>query len=423
MQTALFVAAAFLALAAAAGWLNQRFFKMPASLAMLMAGLVCAFSLGTAHRFWPDNAAFNWIGSAVNAVDFSGVLLDFLLAFVLFSGGLSLDIDIFRRKWISAAALAGLGTVISVIAISFGMVLLARVLGYELPLAWALVFAALVSPTDPVAVQAVNVNAVSKELRLVLQGEALFNDSVGIVLFSSALVAAMSNVSIHPLKAVLDMLIEGALGLLVGYVGGLVAVRVLRGIDDFFTEILVTLATATGVFAVSLLIGASGPIAAAFAGVIVGGVSIRYALTRDDKRYMRSFWRVIEGLLNAFIFLLVGLEAVSLDVSGEVWLIALAAAFVALIARGVAVALTGLVLRQTPIGSDFRSIPVLVWGGARGAVTVALALAIPESSYRQPILACAFAAVLVSMFIQLPTLARVATWSRRHVQSDKVTWR
>ncbi|WP_338467650.1 sodium:proton antiporter [Novosphingobium sp. ZN18A2] len=413
MQTALFIVAAFLTLAAAAGWLNQRFFRMPASLAMLMAGLVCALLLGLADRFWPENAAFNWIGSAVTEVDFSGALLDFLLAFVLFSGGLGIDSGLFRSKWRSAAALAGLGTVLSVVAIYAGIVLLAAATGMDVPPAWALVFAALVAPTDAVAVQSVDANAISKEARVVLQGEALFNDGVGIVLYGSALAAAMSNAPIHPGEAGLDMLRESVLGLLVGYMGGWLAVRILRNVDDLFTDVLITMATAAAVFAISLAIGASGPIAAALAGVMVGGISTRHALTKDDKRYMRGFWRVIDGLLNAFIFLLLGLEAISIDAWGKVWFIALAAAFIALFARGLAVSLTGLVLRGTPIGSNFRSLPVLVWGGARGAVSVALALAIPESPYRQTILACAFAAVLVSMFIQLPTLSRVADWARR----------
>lgn len=296
--------------------------------------------------------------------------------------------------------------------VGFGVWAAARALEVDLPLTWALAFGALISPTDAISVlAAMRSGTVSTRLGAVLQGEALFNDGVGFVVFTAALALAASGTVPHPVEAAGAIVLEAGGGLVLGLACAWIVVIGLRAIDEPVVEVTATIALAVGVYVVAGLLHLSGPIAAAAAGLVMGESGVKTAMGDLTRRYVEGFWDLVDQILNAVLFLLLGLQVFVLPFRFDeigLWLVATALA----VAARLVVTLPWAVyfrLRHEERGAAL----VLTWGGLRGAISLALALSLPAGPYRDTILGITFFVVVFSVVVQGMTFPKLATWLRR----------
>ena len=407
-MTSFQLAALFLALVGAAGWLNARWLHWPSATVMVIAGLANAGLLLALDRLWPGSGAGPLI-AALAQLDFPKAVMGYMLAFLLFAGAMQVDLAELRRRRLSIWTLATLGVVASTAIVGAGLWLAARALGLQLDIAWACVFGALISPTDPIAVlAAVREGKLSKVLEVVLQGEALFNDGVGIVVFTAALAIATGGAAISPLATVGEVVLQAAGGLVLGIVAGALVIRAMRAIDDYAAEVTLSLALATGAYAIAQAIGVSGPIAVVAAGLLMGDSGLRTAMSETTQRYVRGFWTLVDEVLNGLLFLLLGLEVLVIPFDARlagVWAAALA---LVLAARFAVVMPWGAYfqLRQNQGHAGL----VMAWGGLHGALSLAMALSVPAGPARGLILSATFAVVIFSVVVQGLTFGKVAGW-------------
>lgn len=403
------LAAILLTLTAAFSWVNYRLGLMPRTIGLLVMGLGASLVVIGAEAAVPGLVDYEDLAGLVRQVDFEGTVLHGMLAFLLFAGALHVDIASLRSRALTIGAMATVGVVVSTAIIGCGIWLAAGVLGVAIPLPWALVFGALISPTDPVAVLATlkEVN-VSEDLQIVMTGETLFNDGVGVVLFAVLVEAALGG-SLDARHVSQMFAVEAIGGAALGGLMGYVAYRAMRVIDDYSIEVLISLALVVGTYAVSFRLGVSGPLAVVVAGLLVGNRGPRDAMSDQTQQYLFGFWRLIDEMLNSVLFLMIGLEVLVLRFEPAFgWLMVLAVPLV-LIARLAAV--SGPVLVIGLFQKFTRgTIAVLTWGGLRGGISVALALSLPEVAEKSALLAATYAVVLFTLVVQGLSLRAVIKW-------------
>ena len=406
-MTLMQLSALFLALITAIGWLNVRLFKLPPSVAMLSAGVVGALVLLTAQTFIGPFWGFNAVQTMVKKLDFSQAVLGYMLAFLLFASGLQVDLAEVRKRRIAVWTLATFGVILSTALVGVGVWAAAWALGTPLPLAWALTFGALISPTDPIAVlSAMKSGAVSPRLGAILQGEALFNDGVGFVAFTTALAFAVSGAAPHPLHTAGLVLLEAGGGLVLGLISARMMVFAFRGLHDHVLAVTATLTLSVGVYVLADLFHLSGPIAAASAGLIVGSDSVKARMSDRTRYHVEGFWETVDQVLNAVLFLLLGLQVFVLPFDPREMGLWAAAVGLSALARFLVVVPWGAFFhfRHAERGASL----VLTWGGLRGAVSLALALSLPHGPYRSVLLGVTFVVVIFSVVIQGLTFGPLA---------------
>ena len=401
------LAAVFLTLSAVIGWLNLKLLRLPAGVAMLLVGLAATLALVGVDRLAPGLGVGAAVGQLVRQVDFSAAVLRFMLAYLLFAGAMHVDFEALKRRGWTAAVLATAGVVISAGVVGGGFWAAARWIGVPLSFAWALVFGVLISPTDPVGVLAtLKRTSLVADIRALIEGEALFNDGVGVVLFGAAATLAIGG-GVAPLPLAGQVLLQAGGGGVLGLLAGLVAIQAMRAIDDYGVEVGITLALATGVYAGAQALTLSGPIAVVVAGLMLGRHSAREAMSEQTRRYTRAFWTIVDDNLNGVLFLLVGLEVFALRFDPLADALAVAAIPLIFIGRWAAIAgpavLLGLVDRTIKPGL----VAVLTWAGVRGGLSVAMALSLPPSRERSVILAATYVVVVFSIVVQSLTLERL----------------
>jgi CPA1 family monovalent cation:H+ antiporter len=398
-MTLIQISALFLVLITVVGWLNARFFRLSPSVAMLGAGMAGAVILLVGQLLVEPFWGFDDVGDLVKQLNFTDTVMNGMLGFMLFASGLQIDLAEIRKRQVAIWTLATLGVLVSTVIVGFGLWWVSGAVGYKLPLAWALAFGALISPTDPIAVLgAMRQGVVSPRLGPVLLGEALFNDGVGFVAFTTAAAFAETGAVPHPLLMAGAIGLEAGGGLVFGVAAAALVVAALRQIDDRVVEVIATVALAIGVYVGAGLLHLSGPIAAAAAGLWMGGFGVKPSKSEPARYYITVFWDVVDQLLNAALFLLLGLQVFVLPFRWseiDLWLTGLV---LATAARFLVVAPWGVFfrVRQEERGASL----VLTWGGLRGAVSFALALSLPQSPYRDTVLSITFFVVAFSIVVQ-----------------------
>jgi len=384
--------ALFLVLIGVAGWVNARLLHWPSAAVMVIAGGLNAGLLLGLHRLLPGGGAGGVI-AAIAAVDFPKAVLGYMLGFLLFAGAMQVDLTELRRRRVAVWTLATLGVLASTAIVGVGLWLAAGLLGLDLSLRWACVFGALISPTDPIAVlAAVRQGKLSKALEVVLQGEALFNDGVGIVIFTAALAIAAGGPGLHPIAALGQVAIQALGGLALGLAAGWLAIRIIRTIDAY---------------AAAQALGISGPIAVVVAGLLMGDTGLK-TMSDTTQRYVRGFWTVIDEILNALLFMLLGLEVLVIPFDfrlAGLW----SAALVLVLAARFAVVMPWGAYFQVREGQRHAGL-VLGWGGLHGALSLAMALSVPPGPAQALILSTTFAVVIFSIVVQGLTFGKVAHW-------------
>ncbi len=410
------IAALLLGLSAVFGWLNHKFLPFPHAVGLLVMSVASSGVLIAVDRAVPDRHLFEALTSPLDRIDFSHLVMDGMLAFLVFAGALHVDFGKLRSRGWQVAFLAVIGTLISTAIIGFAAWWLARLAGWPLTLGWALVFGALISPTDPVAVMSMlRTVSLPPELEVELQGEALFNDGVGIVLVTALTAyAAGQDADGGLLSSGLLLVKEAGGGLLLGLATGYVAYWGMRLIDDYPVEVLISLALVTGTYAVAQRLEVSGPLAMAAAGLFIGTRGPRDAMSDRTQTYLFGLWSLIDEILNSVLFLLIGLEVLVVSRGELSFGFAAAAIPIVVLARLVAVFCPLLVV-PSGAGMSIRNVPFLTWAGVRGGISVALALALPGSEAKSLILSATYAVVVFSVVVQglsLPMVARL-TLDRR----------
>ena len=403
--------AALLTLAAFFGWLNRRFIGLPHTTALLLLGLGASLVLAAIEQAFPEAPLYHEVRDHLEKINFTDVVMNGMLAFLIFAGAMNLDLQELRHRAWPVAALAVIGTIVSAALVGGAVWETSRLIGQPLPLPWALVFGALISPTDPVAViNTLRHVSISKRLEVEMQGEALFNDGIGIVLFT-VLVGLIhggggpAGGGAWHIAEILGR--EAGGGLLLGLVTGYVGYRGMRSVDEYPVEVLITLAVVAGSYAVAQRLGASGPLAMVSAGLLIGDRAPRDAMSDRTKRYVSALWTLIDEVLNSLLFLLIGIEVLLLHVDMGTLLLAAAAIPIVLLARLVAVTIP-LGLFGWRAGLSLRNVPFLTWAGVRGGVSVALALALPMDAARPAVLVATYGVVLFGILVQGSTLGLLA---------------
>lgn len=405
------IAALLLAISALFGWFNHVVLHLPHTIGLLVMALVSSLALLVAERIFPTLGLTDVVQSAIGQIDFHSTVMEGMLAFLLFAGALHVDFKFLRNQRIAIAVLATIGVIISTAITGIGFWYLTALFGVPIPLLWALVFGALISPTDPVAVLSLlkSVN-VPQALEAKIAGESLFNDGVGVVVFTIlvALAAGSSEAEIHvgPAHVAELFFVEVGGGVLLGLATGWIAYRAMAAMDDYPIEILITLGVVAATYAIALRLHLSGPIAVVIAGLLVGNRGARLGMSEITRQHLFQFWQLIDEILNSVLFLLIGLEILVVAIEpGFGWIAAMSVPLV-LFARLVAVGVPLTVLSGfAPIATG--AIPVLTWGGLRGGISVALALSLPAIAEKPLILTTTYAVVLFSVIVQGMTVKTV----------------
>lgn len=401
------LAATLLTLSALFGWVNHKALGLPHTVGLLVMGLLASLVLVGAELLTPGTGAAGELAEVVRKIDFSAVIMNGMLAFLVFAGALQVDLVELRARAWPVFALAVVGTIISTGIVGVALWTAAHALNHDLPLIWALVFGALISPTDPVAVLSTLKNVrVPAALEAEMKGEALFNDGVGIVLFVILSRIASGEHDVVPRDVLVLLAQETGGGLLLGLATGYLAFVGMRIIDDYPIEIIISLALVTATYAIAEKLHLSGPLAVVAAGVLIGNRGAQQAMTDRTRRYLFGLWHVIDEVLNSVLFLLIGLEVLLLRFETAELGIAATAVPIVLIARFVAV---GAPLVFLPKGTvSARNVPFLTWAGVRGGISVALALSIPENPAKSLILSSTYGVVLFTILVQATTLGLIA---------------
>ncbi|GHB31727.1 cation:proton antiporter [Salinicola rhizosphaerae] len=391
------LAAIVLTVTAVLAWFNERYVHLPATIGVMVIALFLSLviqGLASVGINAPAALTRGW----VEALDFDSLLMNGMLSFLLFAGALHVDIKKLRDYWASIGVLAILGTIVSTILIGFASHWLLGILGVPVALPWCLVFGALISPTDPVAVLGIMRGAgAPDDMEVRIVGESLFNDGVAVVLFTLLLSAAQSGESLAGGHALMLFVEEAGGGVLFGLLLGYGVHALMKRVDQYQVEVLLSLAMVLGGYTLATHLHVSGPIAMVVAGLVVGNHAWAHAMSTQTRQHLNDFWELIDEILNALLFVIIGLELLALPFHWNYLLVA-----VPLIALLIAVRFIVVAVPVSLAHRHFRrgSIAVLTWGGLRGGISVALALSLPPGDSRDILLNVTYLIVLFSIVSQ-----------------------
>jgi monovalent cation:H+ antiporter, CPA1 family len=400
------LAATFLVITALLAYINHRFIGLPTTIGVMSIALVLSLAFVGLDQF-----GFHQLGDyeerLLSSIDFSDVLMQGMLSLLLFAGALHVDLSELRAYRWQVGILALLGTVVSATIIGCSAWVVLPRFGIELPLAYCLVFGALISPTDPIAVLGILKSAgAPKSVEVVISGESLFNDGVGVVLFAMAASMLHGGQAPHAAEVGALLLREAGGGIAFGLVLGYAVFLLLRSIDSYQEEVLITLAAVMGGYALASWLHVSGPLAMVVVGLVVGNHGRARAMSDVTQQHLDMFWELIDAILNSVLFVLIGFEIVLLKFSTQIALPATALIAITLAARLITVA-APMGLFRNSFGLPPGSWKILTWGGLRGGISVALALSLPLGPERDTVVTLTYMIVIFSILVQGLTIGWV----------------
>jgi CPA1 family monovalent cation:H+ antiporter len=405
-MTLLQIASLLIVLAGAFGTVNYLFLRLPSSIGILVVALIASFAVIVTDALFPSLTVEEQIRAQVLDFEFSEALLEGMLGLLLFAGALHVKLSDLRKAWLVIFLMATMGVGLSTAIVGFGF---SWITG--MPLMIAFVFGALISPTDPVAVLGVLREAsLPKTLETKIAGESLFNDGVGYVVFLVLVGIAFPSDDHHGsgLSGAAQLFIQEAVGgAVLGIVLGWLTFRVMRRIDDYSLEVLITLGLAFGGYELAVALHVSAPIMAVCAGLLIGDIGSKHGMSEETRKYVEAFWTLIDEILNAVLFLMIGFEVFAIAFETDFLIAGAMAIVLALVARLAAVAVPVLLLKPFKTFSK-GVIPIMTWGGLKGGISVALALSLPDGEWKPLILTVTYIVVIFSIIVQGLTVTRLA---------------
>jgi CPA1 family monovalent cation:H+ antiporter len=405
-MTFLQISSALIVLAGAFAAINSIFLRLPSAIGILIVSLSASFCLLCVDLIWPSLGLLTIMHKAVDGFEFSSALLEGMLGLLLFAGALHVKLTDLKANWRVVLLMATMGVALSTVVAGVGFSWITGA-----PLMIALVFGALISPTDPVAVLGVLRAAnLKKSLETKIAGESLFNDGVGYVVFLVLVGIAFPGGDAHgggfgdATKLFLQEAVGGAL---LGIALGWGTYKIMTKIDDYSVEVLLTLALAFGGYQLAMWMHISAPIMAVCAGLLIGDELTSHAMSQKTRDYVEAFWKLIDEILNAVLFLMIGLEVFAIAFSMDAIIAGVLSIGLSLLARLVAVFVPITLLRPFREFSE-GIVPIMTWGGLKGGISVALALSLPDSEWKPLILTVTYIVVLFSIIVQGLTVAPFA---------------
>jgi len=394
-------------LAAVFGYINVRFIKLPTTIGLMVITILFTFGVFALSYF--DSTLLNAEKYIINHIDFKTVLLDIMLSFLLFAGALHTNFEQLKIQRWPVLVFATLGILVSTFLVGIGVYYGIQLIGFEISFIYCLLFGALISPTDPIAVLGILKKAgVPKKLEAKIVGESLFNDGVGVVVFLTIFnIAVKGNGNVAPIE-ILELfgqeVIGGiALGLLLGWV----TYRLMKSIDDYDIEVIITLAAVMAGTAIAQKLHLSAPLAMVTAGLMVGNDTIRNsAMSKITESYVDKFWELIDILLNTILFVLIGMEILVLTFETHYLLAGLIAIPIVLVCRYLSLIIPVNIFKKK---LDFvpNTSLIMTWGGLRGGISIALALGLTDTMHREFFLVMTYVVVVFSIIVQGLTVGKL----------------
>lgn len=387
-------------------YVNARFIKLPGTIGVVTIAIVGSVLTIVFNKFYPDTARY--LTTLARDIDFSETVLNIMLAFLLFSGSFTLNAKRLKREMRPVFLLSTIGVIFS--CAIFGLLFfgITRLFHFDIPLIYCLLFGALISPTDPVAVSAIVKNSkLPAKLETIITGESLFNDGIGLVLFVTILQVTrtgadeidLGEAAFHFIKSVFG-------GIFLGLAMGFIAFRLMKSINDFQTIVLVSLALVMSISVSASYLEFSIPLAAVSAGLFAGTRSINIDSADRSHQSLEKFWELIDEMLNTILFVMIGLQMLNLPFLDKYWLAGGVGIVVILASRWLSIMLPLTFLKRT-LDVSYKNINILTWAGLRGGISIALALTLPHGPYKNTILAGSYFIVIFSVIVQGLTLNRV----------------
>lgn len=389
-------------------YLNLRYLKLPSTIGIMIIAMLASIILVVTGSLFPK--AFNHFSTLLSDVDFTEVLMGAMLNFLLFAGAIHINLIDLKEQRGPVIIFSTVSVVISTFAVGGILYYLGPILGVHVPFIHCLLFGALISPTDPIAVMGVLKEAkVKKSLETKVAGESLFNDGVAVVVFAVILqLTQSSEVEISFLNISWLLIKEALGGFILGTLLGLGASNAMRKIDDYKVSVLITLSVVMGGYLIAHSMHISGPLTMVAAGIVIGNYGKRTAMSATTKDYLNKFWELIDEILNAVLFLFIGFELLIIQNITSYWIIGTASIIIVLFSRFLSIYIPVLLI---PFKNKFSNgtIKVLVWGGLRGGVSIALALSMDEGPYKPTLIAATYFVVVFSIIVQGLTVGKVAS--------------
>ncbi|MBA3006539.1 MAG: sodium:proton antiporter [Proteobacteria bacterium] len=409
------ITAILMVLTALFSFINYRMLRMPTTIGVMFISLV--FSLGIVSLGWLGiDIGQAGVAQMLETIDFNQALLHGMLSFLLFAGAMHINLnDLKSQKW-AITILATAGVVVSTFIVGSLTWLVLDFLGFPTSFLYCLLFGALISPTDPVAVIGIlKTVGIPKGLETKIAGESLFNDGIGVVVFLILLELALGGGDITVGGVALLFVEEAVGGALLGLAIGMLAYQMLKRVNNYQVEVIITLALVMGGYALADRIHTSGPIAMVVAGLLIGNHGRAFAMSEVTRRRLDDFWELMDEILNALLFMLIGLEMLVMPFTPALLIAGLAAIMITLFARWASVGGAVFLMRTFRPFSP-GAIKILTWGGLRGGISVALALSIPAVPERSTIVTITYIIVVFSIITQGMTLGRLVKQIYPHVE-------
>ncbi|MDH3647203.1 MAG: sodium:proton antiporter [Gammaproteobacteria bacterium] len=414
------IGAFLIGLSALFGYINHQVLRLPHTIGLVMIALAASLVVIVIELLSPSAHLLDTVTGVLHQIDFHETVMRGMLSFLLFAGAMHVDFSVFKSRSKAIALMATMGILISTFLIGGAIWALLHLFGSDMPFIWALVFGALISPTDPVAVLGLFKTVdVPDTLEAKMAGESLFNDGVGVVVFTVVVAIAAGGGADGGETGVFEIaqlfVTEAIGGAVLGLIAGYVGYRAMYYIDEHNLEVLVTLAVVMVTYAIALRLHMSGPIAMVIAGLFIGNKGMAAAVSENTRDYVQKFWSLLDEILNSILFLLIGLEVLVIAKGVDHIEVALLAIPITLAARFISVFIPISILSRRNTFTK-GAVPILTWGGLRGGIAVALALSLPMNEYKPTILTITYAVVLFSIIVQgltiKPLVQRLVTDGR-----------
>jgi CPA1 family monovalent cation:H+ antiporter len=395
------IVAILISLSAIFGYINYRFIKLPTAIGLMLISILMSLGMVILGHFGKIGLGIEreWINIIKN-IDFNKTLMLGMLSFLLFAGALHVDLnELMKQKW-AVLIYATIGVIFSTFLVGTLIYLVSGYLGLDLKFIYCLLFGALISPTDPISVLGIlNEAGGPKSLGIRIVGESLFNDGIGVVVFFTIWDIAFVGHDVSSGKVTFFFIEEMIGGIAIGLLTGWIAYKLLKSIDNYQVEILITLALVTGGYALALAVKSSGPIAIVVAGLLIGNLGRKFAMSEKTKQNLDTFWELIDEILNSLLFVLIGIELLIIPLSVKYLFAGMIAILIVLFSRVVSIGAPQFLLT---IGKkfDYKSLKIMTWGGLRGGISVAMAISLPLGVERDIIITMTYIVVVFSILVQ-----------------------